>query len=163
MARIGRNQPCPCGSGKKYKKCCYGKNDKGKILFSSGPGKDLPEGATVIPNTRKKMSEILLEFAKPLTDVCKSDRAFYNAIELSATAWNSSLFPPKEQNEITEECIEKYIGDNQDKEIVKEILSMMLERKEKYFSHIRWMIMDLEISYRDGEHQVNVMSAPINE
>ena len=21
-AKIGRNQPCPCGSGKKYKKCC---------------------------------------------------------------------------------------------------------------------------------------------
>ncbi|MFQ5648637.1 MAG: SEC-C metal-binding domain-containing protein, partial [bacterium] len=19
---VGRNQPCPCGSGKKYKKCC---------------------------------------------------------------------------------------------------------------------------------------------
>ncbi len=23
VARIGRNEPCPCGSGKKYKKCCY--------------------------------------------------------------------------------------------------------------------------------------------
>jgi SEC-C motif-containing protein len=23
--RIGRNQPCPCGSGKKYKNCCWGK------------------------------------------------------------------------------------------------------------------------------------------
>ncbi len=23
--RIGRNDPCPCGSGKKFKKCCYGK------------------------------------------------------------------------------------------------------------------------------------------
>ena len=22
MNRVGRNQPCPCGSGKKYKKCC---------------------------------------------------------------------------------------------------------------------------------------------
>src|SRR5262249_7759950 len=22
---VGRNDPCPCGSGKKYKKCCYGK------------------------------------------------------------------------------------------------------------------------------------------
>ena len=21
-AKIGRNEPCPCGSGKKYKKCC---------------------------------------------------------------------------------------------------------------------------------------------
>lgn len=23
MAKIGRNDPCPCGSGKKFKKCCY--------------------------------------------------------------------------------------------------------------------------------------------
>ena len=22
MAKIGRNDPCPCNSGKKYKKCC---------------------------------------------------------------------------------------------------------------------------------------------
>lgn len=25
---IGRNDPCPCGSGKKYKKCCLGKEEK---------------------------------------------------------------------------------------------------------------------------------------
>lgn len=25
--KIGRNDPCPCGSGKKYKKCCLGKED----------------------------------------------------------------------------------------------------------------------------------------
>ncbi len=24
--KVGRNDPCPCGSGKKYKKCCEGKN-----------------------------------------------------------------------------------------------------------------------------------------
>lgn len=22
LMRVGRNDPCPCGSGKKYKKCC---------------------------------------------------------------------------------------------------------------------------------------------
>ena len=22
MPKVGRNQPCPCGSGKKYKNCC---------------------------------------------------------------------------------------------------------------------------------------------
>jgi uncharacterized protein len=21
-AKVGRNEPCPCGSGKKFKKCC---------------------------------------------------------------------------------------------------------------------------------------------
>jgi len=26
MGQVGRNDPCPCGSGKKYKKCC-GKNN----------------------------------------------------------------------------------------------------------------------------------------
>jgi len=25
--KIGRNEPCPCGSGKKYKKCCLGKEE----------------------------------------------------------------------------------------------------------------------------------------
>ncbi|GAB4252103.1 MAG: hypothetical protein Kow0027_16570 [Saprospiraceae bacterium] len=25
MPKVGRNDPCPCGSGKKYKKCCFGK------------------------------------------------------------------------------------------------------------------------------------------
>jgi preprotein translocase subunit SecA len=23
--KVGRNDPCPCGSGKKYKRCCMGK------------------------------------------------------------------------------------------------------------------------------------------
>jgi len=25
--KVGRNAPCPCGSGRKYKKCCLGKNN----------------------------------------------------------------------------------------------------------------------------------------
>ena len=28
--KIGRNAPCPCGSGKKYKKCCLGKDKTDK-------------------------------------------------------------------------------------------------------------------------------------
>ncbi|GGE32144.1 hypothetical protein GCM10011391_08480 [Pullulanibacillus camelliae] len=38
MKKIGRNDPCPCGSGKKYKKCCMNKlesveKEQEKILF----------------------------------------------------------------------------------------------------------------------------------
>jgi Tfp pilus assembly protein PilF len=28
MVKIGRNAPCPCGSGKKYKKCCLSPQQK---------------------------------------------------------------------------------------------------------------------------------------
>jgi len=28
ILKVGRNDPCPCGSGKKYKKCCMLKDEK---------------------------------------------------------------------------------------------------------------------------------------
>ncbi|HEY7321830.1 MAG TPA: SEC-C metal-binding domain-containing protein [Candidatus Binatia bacterium] len=28
--KIGRNEPCPCGSGLKYKRCCLNKVAKGE-------------------------------------------------------------------------------------------------------------------------------------
>ena len=38
MSNIGRNEPCPCGSGQKYKRCCLVKSQKtslaNRILFS---------------------------------------------------------------------------------------------------------------------------------
>ncbi|WP_024771542.1 YecA family protein [Aquimarina macrocephali] len=38
MSKIGRNEPCPCGSGKKYKKCCINKGvDNMPIPFSMTP------------------------------------------------------------------------------------------------------------------------------
>ena len=30
MGKIGRNEPCPCGSGKKFKRCCLGKEQANK-------------------------------------------------------------------------------------------------------------------------------------
>ena len=30
--KVGRNEPCPCGSGKKYKNCCFQKNDNKEIV-----------------------------------------------------------------------------------------------------------------------------------
>lgn len=31
MEKAGRNDPCPCGSGKKFKKCCENKDVRKKI------------------------------------------------------------------------------------------------------------------------------------
>lgn len=35
MAKIGRNEPCPCGSGKKFKKCC--------LKLADTPSQAVPE------------------------------------------------------------------------------------------------------------------------
>lgn len=41
--KIGRNDPCPCGSGKKYKKCCRGKDRSSPASASSAPRDLSPE------------------------------------------------------------------------------------------------------------------------
>jgi SEC-C motif-containing protein len=44
MDKVGRNDPCPCGSGKKFKKCCESKTKHKKIhaeLLSGGSAKSM--------------------------------------------------------------------------------------------------------------------------
>jgi hypothetical protein len=59
MARkkVSRNAPCPCGSGKKYKKCCWGKGfaweqDEGGNLYRSTPIS--PDVAGILQAQRQK-------------------------------------------------------------------------------------------------------------
>lgn len=54
MAKVGRNSPCPCGSGQKYKRCCEAKDAElregplpsGRFRYESGsyggPGGSMP-------------------------------------------------------------------------------------------------------------------------
>ena len=36
VVKVGRNDPCPCGSGRKYKNCCEGKTAAKDALYSKG-------------------------------------------------------------------------------------------------------------------------------
>jgi SEC-C motif len=35
--KIGRNQPCPCGSGKKYKRCCWERDRNARVTSVPAP------------------------------------------------------------------------------------------------------------------------------
>ena len=41
--KVGRNDPCPCGSGKKYKKCCGGKLHDPGLLSCTSIGREIRE------------------------------------------------------------------------------------------------------------------------
>lgn len=55
--KIGRNDPCPCGSGKKYKQCCMLKSTQGKPLkfrakvLSSQPSNPIMTGPNLMDRT----------------------------------------------------------------------------------------------------------------
>jgi hypothetical protein len=43
--RVGRNDPCPCGSGKKYKKCCLPRDEQVRQAMPAGEAQRLEEKA----------------------------------------------------------------------------------------------------------------------
>lgn len=59
VARIGRNEPCPCGSGKKYKHCCMAKDEERLHFSTDVAGKTVdevlaePEPHLTLPKLRR--------------------------------------------------------------------------------------------------------------
>jgi tetratricopeptide (TPR) repeat protein len=43
MAKTGRNDPCPCGSGKKYKQCCLARDEAAAADARAAQAAALPE------------------------------------------------------------------------------------------------------------------------
>ncbi len=74
--KIGRNDPCPCGSGKKYKKCCLEKQDiiweqnKASQLMEEGQFKEAEERLRKVLNNednvtiRNNLAKCLFELGK---------------------------------------------------------------------------------------------------
>jgi methionyl aminopeptidase len=67
--KIGRNEPCPCGSGRKYKKCCLGK-------------KDLPD--EVIKQAYTQKYHILFKSEQDIEGIRRAGRLVLETLELVA-------------------------------------------------------------------------------
>jgi protein O-GlcNAc transferase len=53
-----RNDPCPCGSGKKYKKCCLGRG-AAAVAATGADLKSVPNPATSVPLTNTRIDPLL--------------------------------------------------------------------------------------------------------
>ena len=57
--KIGRNDPCPCGSGKKYKKCCLRKNEFENETQNIAISTELTSNFEHIKTTSKEINRLL--------------------------------------------------------------------------------------------------------
>lgn len=101
MAKTGRNEKCPCGSGKKFKKCCL-----------NGGGNSTTPYVSIIDRMTESFKEVHPEWKKFLAE----DREDYNPEDFSSTwpdavndaltenwaDWDDLLLPP------TQEAKEQY-------------------------------------------------------
>lgn len=92
--KVGRNDPCPCGSKKKYKQCCLAKASKpkgalqtrAKVLQSNALKESSELGSkprTQIPEPRPLKAVWINQPAKPVQTVNLIERAFGDSIAAS--------------------------------------------------------------------------------
>jgi len=103
MIQLGRNAPCYCGSGKKYKKCCLDK-DEGNTLSQNSVG-----GGQIVTKISPDLAKNFkpgMDFPQELLD------NFYDAYESGANDENNNplLFPNNEEMLQMHEEFEKFIG-----------------------------------------------------
>ena len=82
LSKVGRNDPCPCGSGRKYKKCCMAKNEESREADISPIISDEPTVRHLPP---ARAAEIENAFRRALNHL---DREEYNR---AARAFRSVL------------------------------------------------------------------------
>ncbi|AUB83114.1 PBPRA1643 family SWIM/SEC-C metal-binding motif protein [Candidatus Thiodictyon syntrophicum] len=134
-AKVERNGPCPCGSGKKYKKCC------GSATAVTGPGEP-------------KLSAVIWDYAEPLTNAVTSAADTRKAAQMAILCWNAAVLPGVEQRVNAEDSMRKLAnGDPTMEQELLAIFEMMTKRKQRYFRDDDRVIAEYSITDReDGLH-----------
>ena len=94
MTKIGRNDPCTCGSGQKYKKCCEGLPVR-ENRFAVIPGDGPEAGTDLVIETSKGLAVRRIPPAMPLKLIERQGKEAEDATH-AAAAWGlpDFVFPP---------------------------------------------------------------------
>ena len=172
MSQIGRNDPCYCGSGKKYKKCCLSfpgtleveRNLVLKERLQSGYPEFFSKDQTFF-NTEdlslKKMSEIIFDLADFFLHICDTHYAQERLIHFTIAAWNISLLD-KSKHEETINIFIKEMGIDQRPEleedcaIARHLFHMIISKKLSEYPDDKRFIADYVISKTPDGPYLNV-------
>lgn len=168
--KLGRNQPCLCGSGKKYKYCCLTNNpnhlvskhaiEKSQEQLKNRVKKNL--GDTIILHQNElpiKMSEVILELADELLEMANTKRQYQSVIAIAALAWNLATFEDDTQNQhMLESFLTENVHDEQHKKDTLDIITALIKKKNRLFPDINRIIIDFQLVGNKRNFHLNVIS-----
>lgn len=111
--------------------------------------KDRPHMANrIIPNPpgKEKMSEVILEYARPLLDPAETVEEQKKAVAMAIICWNISFIDPEERDAMIAQTFAE-TGEMLDSAI-REVIEFMLNRKEDLFAHNKRIVEDWIIKDR---------------
>ena len=185
--KVGRNDSCPCGSGKKYKKCCLDSeyllpidvNDPNTDFQISDAerqqstnrllkrAKEMLGDRTYIFNpTGLKMSGVILDLAKDMLKACTTFDQERSAIGLTCLAWNMAVvFKLSQDPEALIKDIENACANisKSGSEDSVEVLAYLVKTKIQLYPDLDRIIIDYDFVYNSDSYYLNIVSTPSSE
>ncbi len=178
--KLGRNDLCSCGSGKKYKKCCLltfadEEGEEESLHYSTAllqpmmdKFKEKYEGKEAILETSEeaglfKMSEVIFEFTQELMDLAKSKREKEGILMLAIVAWNLAVMAGDEPHAVVQHIedflqVLEFKSDSEEEVVVAAMLLALAEKKHLEFPDIQRIIVDFEIKETKKDFRLQVAS-----
>lgn len=105
----------------------------------------------------RKLSEVLLEFAEPLTTTARTEEDFHKSIEIAILVWNLSFLTADERSTFLKESVTP-LPDGEDLPFeIEQCFQMLLARKQALFSDDRRIVVQHQVS--GGPHDGNLVVA----
>jgi len=111
------------------------------------------------PSGEVKMSEVLTAFIEPYLESANTEEAYRKLLMLAIVAWNTSMFPEEDQQDMVDEVLEAMPATSEEvKAGLREIINMLIARKKAYFSEYRRMILGHELTDTGRGYHLSVAS-----
>jgi SEC-C motif len=172
--KIGRNDPCHCDSGLKYKKCCL----KSKQIESEA----LPLRQTQAELKQKvrdnlfqevrfldtdsepiKMSAVILEFAADMLRHSDTRAERKQAIDIACFAWNLALFKEKDnaqyKSQLNSFLKQMGIKNQSDRNEIQLLISALVDKKIREYPMIDRFIVHYQVNFKKDELMLHIASA----
>ena len=115
----------------------------------------------IAPPTTEKMSEIIIDYARPLLDVATNAEEQKKAITIAVTIWNLSLFPEDMQFDYINEIKRITSASNKTDDLSDddhEIFNYLMQRKKLLFPDINRLVVDYEFVETPKSFHLNIVS-----
>jgi len=168
MNRLGRNDLCFCGSGKKYKKCCLFLAEEEKSTSDDWMEhflEDHPFDAVINPDgiNSYKMSEVLFDYVSDLLELTDTYEQKKEVLFLCVFAWNLSLLSDDQISKAMDTLLEKVnVQKNslQDRNI-RGLLRDLIERKQEEYPLYNRFIYKFSLRDEGDDIRLYVLSSDV--
>lgn len=110
------------------------------------------------PTSGEKMSEIILQFARPLLEVTTDDESYRHAISLAVYVWNLSFLPVDQHDQAVDRLIKRLQIPTFNAQLFKKDIEKLIQRRITDFPDINRMVASYEVTNTESGHNLAVAS-----